>query len=358
VMWRRNEETDALLQHRAGTRRAGAARRLAGVGAVLVAAVACGGGSTGTSTASAPPAQLEKTTLNVNWSKFAGNDAGYRLAGFAQKYGLQINLVEAASGSDALTAIVSGQTDFGQCTYTYLFQGRDQGADMVAIANNATGGTAIVTSNKLNLGSGDYVALKTLAEQRAASGSKLKLLTNNVSINYALGYLTLQKHGIDVNSLFTIDNVLNFGLHPQQLASGGDDIAITGEPGATTIVAKKFGKFFANPYDSAGGSINTEWCALRSFVTKYPNTAKAAVKAIYDTENYLTAHPSEEAQDVVNFTGLDSAIAADALKNVHHPGKLDVTGCDALGQVLFDFKLVKNNYSGKCSSFVLTDLAK
>jgi ABC-type nitrate/sulfonate/bicarbonate transport system substrate-binding protein len=322
----------------------------------LLATAACGGGSSNSGAGSST--KLEKTTLNVNWSKFAGNDAGYRLPEFAKKQGLEVNLIEAATGSDTLTAIVSGQTDFGQCTYTYIFQGRDQGADMVAIASNATGGTAIITSNKLNVAAGDYDGLKALAEQRAASGNKMKLLSNNVSINYALGYLTLKKHGIDVEKLFTLDNVLNFGIHPQQMSSGADDIAITGEPGATTMVSKKFGKLFAYPYDSAGGSINTEWCALRSFATKYPNTAKAAVKVINATKQYLTANPKEETQDVVNFSGLDPAIAADALKNVKHPQELNVAGCDALAQVLYDFKLVKNNYSGKCSSFLLTDLAK
>lgn len=342
-----------------GVRRAGGHRRLHAIAGAIVflAVAACGGSGSAPSSQGQGSNALEKPSLNVNWSKFAGNDAGYRLPDFAKKYGLQINLVEAASGSDALTAILSGQTDFGQCTYTYLFQGRDQGADMVAIADNATGGTAIVTSNKLNLAPGDYNALLALAQQRASSGNKLKLLTNNVSINYALGYLSLKKHGIDVDKLFTIDNVISFALHPQQLGSGADDIAITGEPGATQIVDKKLGKFFSYPYDSPAGSINTEWCALRSFVTKYPNTAKAVVKAIYDTEKYLSSHPQEEAQDVVNFTGLDPSTAAGALKDVHHPGQLDVAGCNALAGQLYQFKLVKNDYTGKCASFVLTDLA-
>jgi ABC-type nitrate/sulfonate/bicarbonate transport system substrate-binding protein len=243
-------------------------------------------------------------------------------------------------------------------TYTYLFQSLDQGLDIVAIASNIKGGTRIVTSEKLPVAAGDFKALQELASQRAASGKKLIIIGSKPSINYTLGYLSLVQNGVNVDGLFDVQDVADFSLHTQMLSSGAADLIITGEPGAALAVGKGWGRSFHYPYDTPAGALNTEFLAQRSFVQQNPTTARTLVKSIRDASAYLSANKEENVKDVVNFTGLDPALAREALNNVTPDVNLDVNAAKTLAKTLFGSGLIKKDYSEGLENRVLTDLAK
>ena len=300
----------------------------------------------------------EKAKMTLGWGMYAGNDVAYRLPEFARNNGLEVELLSVRSGPDLLTALINGQVDVALLTYTYLFQSLDQGLDMVAVASNIKGGTRIVTSEKLNLAAGDFKGLQELAQQRAASGKKLMIVASRPTINYTLGYLSLTQNGVDVDGLFDFQDVADFSLHTQMLSAGAADLIITGEPGAALAVGQGWGRSFHYPYDTPAGALNTEFLALRSFAQQSPNTARALVKSIRETSAHLSANKEENVKDVVNFTGLDAALAREALNNVTPDVNLDVGAAKTLAKTLFEKGLVKKDYSEGLESRLLTDLAK
>jgi NitT/TauT family transport system substrate-binding protein len=314
-------------------------------------------GCGGSSSAPAGSTALEKTSITLGWGKFAGNDVANRLPDFSKKYGLTITLQPVNSGPDLLTGLVTGQIDVALLTWTYLFQAQDKNIDVVAVASNIKKGTGLVVNKKLGLTPGDYNALLTLAQQRAASGKKLRFIGAKTSINFTLGYLSLKQHGIDVDKLMDIQDVPVASLHPQLMQQNAADLESTGEPYAAQAVLNGSADLFSYPYDTPAGALNTEFLALRNFVTKNPNTAKAFVNAVKDTASYLNAHQSEEATDVVNYTGLPQAVVDAALKDVQPNVQLDLNAAKALATAMFDQKIVQNDYSSKIAKLAYPNLA-
>lgn len=330
-------------------------RLLAALAVALVGIGTSGCGGSNEPAASSGSA-LEKPSLVLAWGKYAGNDVAYRLPEFASKYGLKVELLEVRSGPDLLTAVATGQADVGLLTYTYLFQALDQGIDLTAIASNVRGGTRILISNSLQVPPGDYGELKKLAEARAAAGQKLKLIGSKPSINYTLGYLSLEQNGMDVEQLFDFQDVADFSLHAQMLNAGAADLVVTGEPGAAQAVVNNWGRTFDYPYNTPAGALNTEFLAKKSFVTDNPNTAKAFVKAVSDASAYLAQNKEENVSDVVQFTGLEPTVAREALNNVTPDVRLNVDAAKALAKTLFEQNLVKKNYAETLDQHVETGL--
>jgi ABC-type nitrate/sulfonate/bicarbonate transport system substrate-binding protein len=307
----------------------------------MVASIAIASGGTARGAADT----LEKPSITLGWGKFAGNDVANRLPEFAKKYGLTINLQPTASGPDQLTALVTGHMDVALLTWTYLFQAQDSHLDVVAIASNIKKGTAIVVNSKLGVRAGDWAGLEALAERRAAAGNKLRFVGARTSINFTLGYLSLKQHGVQIDRLMDIQDVPQFPLHPQLMQQNAADVESTGEPFATQAVLNGSGIFFAYPYDTPAGALNTEFLVMRTFVTKSPATARAFVRAVADTAAYLHAHPAEEIRDVVNYTGLARTIVEAALRNVEPSAQLDLNAAKALASTMYAQKIVQHDYS-------------
>lgn len=320
-------------------------------------AAACGGQDPEGDVA-AGSADLEKTKVVVGWAHFANNTVAHRLPEFAAKHGLEVENLIVRSGADLLTAVLEGSADTGVLTYTYMFQGMDQGEDVVAIASNMQGGTRILVSNELDVEAGDFESLIELAEERAASGDKLVLVSSTPTINYAIGYLSLIENGVDVDELFDYQDVLDPGLHAQMLQSGEADVLITGEPGAALAVLNGWGRTFHYPYDSALGALNTEWLSLRSFVDENPNTAEALVAAIAETSEYLARNKEENVKAVIEFAGIDEAVAREAFNNYTPSPTLDPDAATTAAKFLYDAGLVEEDHSDEAAGQVLEDLQR
>lgn len=308
---------------------------------LTVMAIAWGGGA-----ARGASVALEKPDIVLGWGKFAGNDVANRLPEFAKKYGLNIHLQPTASGPDQLTALVTGHMDVVLLTWTYLFQAQDSKLDVVAIASNIKKGTAIIVNSKLGVRGGDWMGLAALAKQRAVAGHKLRFVGARTSINFTLGYLSLKQHGVDVDRLMDIQDVPQFPLHPQLMQQNAADLESTGEPFATQAVLNGSAILFAYPYDTPAGTLNTEFLTMRTFVTKAPRTARAFARAVRDTAAYLKAHPGEEVEDVINYTGLARDVVEVSLKDVEPSASLDLKAAAELAATMHRQKIVRQDYSG------------
>ncbi len=322
-------------------------RALAGwVVALLLAA--CGGNA---ATPAQTTAGLEKPMLTVGFGPFAGNDVANRLPDFAKKHGLTVQTTIIRAGADLLTALYTGQIDSALLTYTYLYQSLDRGTPVVALASNVKGGTTILMSKKLGIAAGDYPGLKALVASRAASGKKLVFASNKPSINYAVGYLDLTSHGIDMHQLDYKDSI-DLTVLPQMVASGQADLSFMGEPQGTLAERLNLGSAFATP----AKAVNTEFLALKTFADKYPRTAKALVASIFDASAYLKSHLDETARDVAHFSGVAEDVATDALKRYTLDSRLDLPAAKELAGLLYREGLVKTDYSDKIKEYLLTNL--
>lgn len=336
-------------------------KRLRATALVLVAlfafvGAACGGESSDGGPAAGGGDGLEKTKVVVGWAHFANNTVAHRLPEFAAKHGLEVENLIVRSGADLLTAVLDGSADTGVLTYSYMFQAMDQGKDMVAISSNMKGGTRILVGNDVAVEPGDFEGLIKLAEERAAAGDKLVLVGASASINYAIGYLSLQENGVDVEELFDFQDVLDPGLHAQMLQSGDADVVIIGEPGAALAVLNGWGRTFHYPYDSALGAMNTEWLSLRSFVDESPNTARALVAAIKETADYLADNKEENVKAVVEFAGIGEPIAREAFNNYTIDPALDPDAATTAAEFLYEAGLVQEDHSAEAAGQVLVDL--
>lgn len=318
---------------------------LAIAGALLVG---CGGAQSSPGPAASG---LEKSTVTVAFGPFAGNDVANRLPDFAKKHGLTVQTTIIRAGADLLTALVTGQVDVALLTYTYQFQALDRGTPVVALASNVKGGTTILMSKKLGIQPGDYNALKALIASRAASGKKLVFTSNKPSINFAVGYLDLATHGIDMHQLDYKDSI-DLTVLPQIVSSGQADFALMGEPQGILAERQGFGVTFATPPKA----VNTEFLALKSFADKYPKTARAVVASIFDASAYLKAHPDETAKDVAHFSGVPGDVAADALKRYTFDSRLDPAAAKELAGLLYQEGLVKNDYGNRVNDYLMINL--
>ncbi len=230
---------------------------------------------------------------------------------------VDIQAVNFTAGSDALTALVSKNVDIAQITYQSFVSGLDKGFDLVAVSGQVNGGSEMLMRNDLPLAADDWNGLKKLIAQYKAQGKPFRVAASrgNAQDLHMRGELAM--HGIDPNKDVQFINIPNPADDASALRNGEVEMITSVEPFASQIRLSSVGKHFSYPYDQAAGKL-TNLIVTRSDVIKaHPAEVRATVAAVVQLVANLKTDKQAWIDSIVKSTGLDRAVATEALKNAY-----------------------------------------
>lgn len=259
--------------------------------------------------------------------------------------GIEIEAINFNSGNDVLTALVSKSIDVAQVTYLHYVTALDKGFDVVAISGQVNGGSEIVVAGGLNLKPGDWDGLKALISQRKQKGEPLKVAASRGNAQDIHMRGAFQKHGIDVNKEVQFINIPNPSDHAAALQRGEVDLICTVEPFASQIRQTGVGKSFALPYDQAAGNLTNLIVTRSDVIAERPKAVEATVAAVVALVDKLNTDKTVWVSVINKYTGLDKAVAAEALKNAFPDYAIHRASTLAIAGMMRDLKYISHDVS-------------
>ena len=259
----------------------------------------------------------------------------------------EIDAINFNSGNDVLTALVSKSIDVAQVTYLHYVTALDKGFDVVAVSGQINGGSECLSSMKLDLPAEDWSAFKALVAKAKTDGQPLKVAAsrgNAQDIHMRGAFL---KQGINPNKDIDFVNIPNPSDHLAALQRGDVDMICSVEPFASQIRLSGAGKHFVLPYDQAAGNLTNLIVTRSDVIASQRGAVQGVVDAVVALDDKLKADNTEWIGVINKLTGLDKAVAVEALKNaspdaaIHRPQTL------AIAAMMRDLKYISKDVSAE-----------
>ena len=210
--------------------------------------------------------------------------------GFAQPYGLTLNLQRQSSWSSVRDKLVEGELDAAHGLYGLIYAvhlgiGGSARKDMAVLMGLAQNGQSISLSNELKAaGVTDPDALGKCVRQ---SGAKLTLAQTFPTGTHALWlYYWLAAHGIhpltDVRTVVVPPSQMVAHLRARRI-----DGFCAGEPWGAQAIEEDMGFTIATSQSIWADHPEKVLGCTREFVDQYPNTARALVMAILEASRFI-----------------------------------------------------------------------
>jgi len=210
--------------------------------------------------------------------------------GFAQPYGLTLNLQRQSSWSSVRDKLVEGELDAAHGLYGLIYAvhlgiGGSARKDMAVLMGVAQNGQSISLSNELKAaGVTDPDALGKCVRQ---SGAKLTLAQTFPTGTHALWlYYWLAAHGIhpltDVRTVVVPPSQMVAHLRARRI-----DGFCAGEPWGAQAIEEDMGFTIATSQSIWADHPEKVLGCTREFVDQYPNTARALVMAILEASRFI-----------------------------------------------------------------------
>lgn len=236
--------------------------------------------------------------------------------GFAQPYGLTLNLRRQSSWSSVRDKLVEGELDaahglYGLVYAVHLGIGGGAPKDMAVLMGLAQNGQSISLSRELKAaGVIDPDALGQCVRQ---SGAKLTLAQTFPTGTHALWlYYWLAAHGIhpltDVRTLVVPPSQMVAHLRARRI-----DGFCAGEPWGAQAIAEDMGFTIATSQSIWADHPEKVLGCTQEFVDHYPNTARALVMAILEASRFIdqsTENRRSTAQLIAGRDYVDAPVAA------------------------------------------------
>ena len=254
------------------------------------------------------------------------------------------------SGNDVLTALVSKSIDIAQVTYLHYVTALDKGFDVVAVAGQINGGSECLSAAKLDLLGEDWVSFKAMVAKAKAAGEPLKVAAsrgNAQDIHMRGAFL---KQGIDLNKDVQFINIPNPADHLQALRRGDVDMVCTVEPFASQIRMASAGKHFVLPYDQAAGNLTNLIVTRSDVIANNRAGVQATVNAIVELVDQLKTDKAPWIVTINKVTGLDPAVANEAVKNAFPDYEMHRASTQAIATMMRDLKYIAKDVSSDVDS--------
>ncbi|PRA54187.1 MULTISPECIES: CmpA/NrtA family ABC transporter substrate-binding protein [Pseudomonas] len=238
----------------------------------------------------------EKTTINLGFMALSDCASVVVAAtqGFAQPYGLTLNLKRQSSWANLRDKLVSGELDAAHSLYGLIYAvhlgiGGPPATDMAVLMGLNQNGQSINLSHGLQaLGVSSPEALHRHVHQ---SRSKLTFAQTFPTGTHAMWlYYWLASQGI--HPLQDVDSVV---VPPSQmvahLQAGRIDGLCVGEPWSASAVKQNLGFTMATSQAIWPDHPEKVLGCTRAFVEQYPNTARALVMAILEASRFIEQSP-------------------------------------------------------------------
>ncbi len=234
----------------------------------------------------------EKTSINLGFMALSDCASVVVAAtqGFAQPYGLTLNLKRQTSWASLRDKLVSGELDAAHCLYGLVYAvhlgiGGVAATDMAVLMGLNQNGQSINLSHGLHrLGVSSPEALDRHVHQ---SRPKLTFAQTFPTGTHAMWlYYWLASQGI--HPLHDVDSVV---VPPPQmiahLQAGRIDGFCVGEPWSAAAVKQNLGFTLATTQALWPDHPEKVLACTRAFVEQYPNTARALVMAILEASRFI-----------------------------------------------------------------------
>lgn len=260
----------------------------------------------------------EKSVINVGFMPLTDSASLIVAAtqGFAQPYGLTINLQRQASWATLRDKLISGELDAAQGLYGLLYAvhlgiGGTPAVDMAVLMGLAQNGQSINLSQPLHtLGVTSAEALQAHAHQSSAKLTFAQTFptgTHAMWLNYWLASQGI--HPLrDVNSVVVPPSQM-----VAHLKAGRIDGFCAGEPWGAHAIDEQQGFTLATSQAIWPDHPEKVLGSTRAFVDENPNTARALVMAVLEASRFIDASEENKrssAQLICGSAYLDTALRA------------------------------------------------
>ncbi|MFF2807881.1 ABC transporter substrate-binding protein [Streptomyces sp. RGM 3693] len=256
----------------------------------LTGLTACGGGSTGGSSADAKDGKLQIMVGGLDKVIYLPARLTQQL-GYFKAEGLDVTLLTEPAGVQATTSLVSGDVQgvVGFYDHTLDLQAKNKQVESVVQLAHAPGEVEVV-SNK---------AASELTSAKDFKGKKLGVTGLGSSTDFLTKYLAV-KNGVQVNE-FTPVAVGAGQTFLSALEQGSIQGGMTTDPTVAQVVNKKIGKVLVDmrtpegsqqalggPYPSSSLYMNTDW------VNSHKDTVQKLANAFVKTLKWMSTHTPEQ----------------------------------------------------------------
>lgn len=218
--------------------------------------------------------------------------------GFAEPYGLTLNLKRQVSWSGMRDRLLSGELDAGQALYGLIYSmqlgiGGTQATDMAVLMGLNQNGQSISLSTGLRETGVD--SGEALASRAHRNDAKLILAQTFPTGTHALWlYYWLASLGIH-----PLDDVRTLVVPPPQmvehLRAGGIDGFCAGEPWGAFAIDQGVGFTVATSQSIWPDHPEKVLGCTRDFVEQYPNTVRALIMAVLEASRFIDASEENKA---------------------------------------------------------------
>jgi ABC-type nitrate/sulfonate/bicarbonate transport system substrate-binding protein len=257
--------------------------------------------------------------------------------------GVDIEAINFNSGNDALTALVSKSVDIAQITYLHFVTGLDKGMDLVAVSGQVNGGSELLLRKDLSLNADDWAGLKKLIAEYKAQGKPFRIAASRGNAQDLHMRGELMKNGINPSKDVQFINIPNPSDHSAALQRGELELIGTVEPFASQIRLSGVGKHFNYPYDQAAGRLTNLIVTRSDVIKEKPELVRQTVAAVVSLVDQLNKDKQGWVDSIVKGTGLDKAVAAEALKNAYPDITMKRASTHAIAEMMLDLKYISRD---------------
>ncbi|MGW1069747.1 ABC transporter substrate-binding protein [Streptomyces aureus] len=281
-------------------------RLLAGiaVGAVLVAASACGS-SDGGGASDKNSSSGGTTTVKLGVIPIVDVAPVYlgQKKGFYKKHGLTLSMSTAQGGAAIVPAVVSGQSQFGFSNMTSLMIAQSNGVPVKAVANGvASTGVAGADFGAITVKKGSAITSAKDLEGKKVAVNTLK------NINETAVRESVRMAGGDPSKVKFVE--LAFDQMPAALDSGQIDAAMVVEPALATVKSQGATEIASSLVDVAKNLTVAMYFTSNQYAQQHPDVVKKFQEATAESLAYADAHPDEVRAIVTTYTTIPAAVLA------------------------------------------------
>jgi NitT/TauT family transport system substrate-binding protein len=272
-------------------------RRLLLVGSIIFVLIlsACGSSSTGSGSGSSGPISLKIMVGGLSKQIYLPNELTQKLGYFAQQ-GLNVTLIDEASGQSAENEVLAGQVDAGSGSYNHTIELQAAGKQMEAVVqlDIAPGEAEMVSAKEANqIHSFADLKGKNLGVTELGSGTH----TLSIALLHKAGLAPDQAHFVPVGAGDT------FIAAMQQ---GKIDAGMTTEPTISRLIASGVGKVLVDlrtpqSTQAALGGSYPFICVFmeNSYVNSHKDVVQKLVNAYVKTLQWIHTHTAAQIADMM-----------------------------------------------------------
>lgn len=257
--------------------------------------------------------------------------------------GVEIEAINFNSGNDALTALVSKSVDIAQVTYLHFVTGLDKGMDLVAVSGQVNGGSELLVGKDTPLAANDWAGLRKMIADYKAQGKPFRIAASRGNAQDLHMRGELVKNGINPSRDVQFVNIPNPSDHAAALQRGEIELIGTVEPFASQIRMSGVGKHFNYPYDQAAGRLTNLIVTRSDVIKEKPEVVRQTVVAVVRLVEQLNKDKQGWIDSIVKGTGLDRAVATEALKNAYPDFAMHRASTRAIGDMMRDLKYISRD---------------